>query len=222
MKISSSTLSTNVGLRQTATPVRTEPHPLNVLLFGKRPPRLIDPRRHPKVGKGLKKLEHAKDQIAELAGHLGQELSIALCEGNNACISRDGQIAFGVELLEHHQDNDDLMMAILGHEIGHQPWFWPEGDLGPMTQKQLDALFREEEAKADRFAGRVLADLKADPKAIGAFLKAHAKFEAAKPSDYYPADVRAEMIAKAFAQRKTDLESRVLSPAMKRRMSELR
>ncbi len=209
MKISSSHIgtSTNLGGGQTVWTPPPGMHPMSVLLFGKRPPRAVDRRKHPKLGKKLRKLEYVKDQIAELLGRQGEELPLELCEGENACISRDGKISLGVELLERHGDDDDLMVAVLGHEIGHQPWTWPE-QLDPrgMTKAKLDALYREEEAKADRFAGRVLAELGASPDSLCEFLRAHEAFEAVKPSDYYPAETRARIIRSAFQRRGRSLE----------------
>ncbi len=180
-------------------------HPMGVLLFGKRPPRLVDWREHPRLRKALRKLSALKEQIAELAGQSPDELSIALCEGGNASISRQGQISVGVELLERHGGDDDLLVAMLGHEIGHQPWTWPEGDLSHLSRKELDALYREEEAKADRFAGRVLADLGGNPGSICKFLLEAHSLEARPPSDYYPAPQRAQLIQQTFARRSRTL-----------------
>ncbi len=198
-------------------------HPMAVLLFGKRPPKLVDKKKHPKLKRALRKLEAVKEQIAELAGQAPNELSIALCEGGNASISRQGQIAVGVGLLEQYQGNDDLLVAVLGHEIGHQPWTWPDEDLSHLNKAQLDALYREEEAKADRFAGKVLADLGASPDAICHFLEAAEAFEAKKPSDYYPADVRAKMIRAAFGRRNRSLrDAMAYYPGLLARSRDLR
>jgi hypothetical protein len=174
---------------------------MQVLLFGKRPPKLVDKRKYPKLKKTLAKLGYIKDQIAEMLGRSGGDFSLELCEGENACINQDGQIAVGVDLLEKHQDDDDVLVAIMGHEMGHQPWTWPKTDVSRMTRTQINSLCREEEAKADRFAGRVLAALDADPQAICLFLTAAEAFEDHKPQDYYPADVRASMIKAAFQRR---------------------
>lgn len=176
---------------------------MSVLLFGKKPPKLVDKKKHPKVRAGLARLDDMTEHIALMMGRSAKDFSLELCEGDNACISRDGQIAFGVELLEEHQADDDLLLGILGHEMGHQPWEWPSGDMSMMTRAQLDALYRDEEAKADRFAGRVLAELNASPDAVERFLRRHAKgFEGNQVNDYYPVDVRVEMIRKAFDRRR--------------------
>jgi hypothetical protein len=180
-----------------------QPHPMAVLLFGKRPAPLVDKRRFPKLAKALRKLKHLRGQIGELVG-LGDDDGdggVDLSQGSNASIGRDGRIRFGVELLDEREDDDDFLVAVIGHEVGHQPWSWPSFNLAGMTKKQLDAMYREEEAKADRFAGRALAELGADPESACAFLINAERFEAHKPSDYYPAEVRAEMIRDAFSRR---------------------
>jgi hypothetical protein len=198
-------------------------HPMAVLLFGRRPPRLVDPKKHPKLRKALRKLGALKEQIAELAGKSPDELSVALCEWSNACISREGQIAVGVELLERYQGNDDMLVAVLGHEVGHRPWTWPDIDASRLTLAQRNALCREEEAKADRFAGKVLADLGADPEAVCRFLVAAEGFEGKKPADYYPADVRARMIKQAFTRRKRALtDALAYYPGLAARSRDLR
>jgi Zn-dependent protease with chaperone function len=174
---------------------------MQVLIFGKRPPKLVDKRKYPKLKKGLKRLANMKDEIAEILGRSPEDFTLELCEGNNACINRDGQIAVGVDLLGEHQEDDDLLVAVMGHEMGHQPWTWPNGNVAGLTRAQLNHLCREEEAKADRFAGRVLAALDASPERICQFLKAAEGFEQHKSQDYYAADIRAAMIEEAFAKR---------------------
>src|SRR5437588_744570 len=165
MKISAQSLQTSVSTQAGSTPwiKRPDQNPLGALLFGKRSPKLVDRRKYPSLKRGLKKLDLSKLQIAEAVGAPESFFSVELCEGGNASINRQGQIAFGLELLNRHQKDDDLIVAVLAHEIGHQPWTCPEGDLSGLTKKQLDAMYREEEAKADRFAGRALADLGLGP-----------------------------------------------------------
>jgi Zn-dependent protease with chaperone function len=118
-------------------------------------------------------------------------------------IGRDGTLFVGLELLEEKPDDDDFWVAVMGHEIGHQPWTWPKGNMAHLTRAQLNHLSREEEAKADAFAGRVLADLGADPDALCTFLLKAEKFEGGKlPATYYPAEMRADIIRKAFLARR--------------------
>jgi hypothetical protein len=202
-------INTNISAGHQAPWIRrAEPHPLSVLLFGKRPPKLLDRRKYPRFKKAMRKLDDVKDQIAEIMGQVPAQLEVQLAEGANASISREGRIAVGIDLLGRHEKDDDLWVAILGHEIGHAPWTWPRGSLGNLTKAQLDALYREEEAKADRFAGKVLAELGGNPEAICRFLIAAEQFEGNTPSDYYPAPVRAAMIRQAAANR-----SRILQDA---------
>jgi len=179
----------------------SQPHPMAVLLFGKRPAPLADRRKHPRLAKALRKLKHLKDQIGELAGMGEEDGGVDLAEGRNASIGRDGRIRYGRELLEETEDDDDFLVAVVGHEIGHQPWTWPTFNLAGMSKRALDAMYREEEAKADRFAGRALAELGASPDSVCNFLIAAERFEAHKPTDYYPAEVRAEIIRGAYSRR---------------------
>lgn len=183
-------------------PLRGAAHPMGVLLFGKRPPKKVDKRKHPKLAKALRKLQALAEQIAPWAGADPEELSLELCEGNNASITREGTVFIGVTLLERHQRDDDFLVAVLGHELGHRPWSWPDLELSGLTRAERDALYREEEAKADRFAGRMLAELGADPEAICRFLIAEEHFEGHAPADYYPATVRAQHIREAFQRRR--------------------
>ena len=184
-------------------PGSLEPHPMSVILFGKRRPRRIDKRKYPGLRKAMRKLGEIRDQISELAGFPAADIGLELCEGSNAFISHDAEISVGVGLLARHQYDDDLLVAVLGHEIGHQPWSWKLPDLTTMRRAEIDHLRREEEAKADRFAGRVLADLGADPESVCRFLLGAAKFETHPPSDYYPAEDRARMIKSAFRRRES-------------------
>ena len=192
-----------------------QPHPMAVLLFGKRPAPLVDRRRYPRLTKALRKLKSLKDQIGEMAGMGEDDGGVDLAEGRNASIGRDGRIRFGLELLEESEDDDDFLVAVVGHEIGHQPWTWPTFNLAGMTKRELDAMYREEEAKADRFAGRALAELGANPDPVCEFLVSTERFEAHKPSDYYPAEVRAEMIRDAYSRRLKALQKpKLVLPGM--------
>ena len=225
MKVTTGSLQTSTSLQTGGSPwvARPDAGPLGQLLFGKRQPRLVDRRRYPSLKKALKKLDLSKSQIAEALGAPEAFFSVELAEGGNASINRQGRIAFGLELLDRHQREDELLVGILAHEIGHAPWTWPDGDLGHLTKKQIDHIYREEEAKADRFAGKALAELGLSPDAICGFLETLAKFETHPPSDYYPATERAELIRATFNRRRGTLE-RVshLSPRVLQRMRELR
>lgn len=225
MKISAQgTLSTSLG-QQASTPNRIgqPPQSIEVVLFGKRAARLVDPRRFPHLKKAMRKLGAAKEQVAEILGVTDNTFALALAEGSNASINRDGRIAFGYELLEAHAGDDALVVAIIAHEIGHQPWLWPQGDMSHLTKKALDFMSREEEAKADRFCGKALADLAVSPDAICDFLLAHGKFEKHPPADYYPAEQRVEMIQGSYAKRRKVLASAAhLSPRALERQRQLR
>jgi hypothetical protein len=197
-------------------------HPMAVLLFGRKPPRRVDRRKYPKLGKAMRKLGALKDQIAPFAGRNGAELSLELCEGDNASISESGIIHVGVGLLGERERDDDFLVAMMGHEIGHRPWEWTRQDVSALPRAARQKLCREEEAKADRFAGRVLADLDASPDSICEFFLAAERFEGQSSAEYYPADVRAEIIREAFSRRRRALKARTGVAGFSPRLRDLR
>jgi hypothetical protein len=201
----STSVSTSLGGRAPFITGRTEPHPMMVLLFGKRPPRRVDWRRYPSLKRGMRKLRSITGEVAELVGRDEDDFPLSLCEGENAAISREGELFVGVDLLQEHERESELLLGILGHEIGHKPWTWPNADLSRLTRPQRSKLYREEEGKADRFAGRVFADVGGSPDALCDFLLANESFEAgASPkalAEYYPAEVRVRMIRESHARR---------------------
>jgi hypothetical protein len=219
MRIDTSRPSTSTTLGGSASQSSVvQPHPLSVLLFGRRPPRWIDPRKSKKQMRALRKLAYLKDQIVELMGEATEDFSIGLCEGSNASISKDGQIAIGVGLLQQQdaKTQDDLLVAVLAHELGHPPKSWPQAELQGLPAWKVFELHRELEAKADRFAGRILADLDASPDAVCEFLLRHQRFESGKlPRDYYPAEMRAQMIRDAYRARQRRLSRRVGMPRLR-------
>ncbi len=227
MKIStqapSTSLSTSMGQSASMPKSIGGQQSIDVVLFGKKPARLVDPRRFPHLRKAMRKLGMAKDQLADVLGVSENTFTVALAEGENASINRDGQIAFGFGLLEKHERDDALLVAVMAHEIGHQPWKWPKGDMSHLTKKAIDSISREEEARADRFAGRALADLAVSPDPICDFLLAHGKFEKHPPADYYPAEERVQMIQAAFIKRRRALTTAAhLSPRALERQRQLR
>jgi hypothetical protein len=203
VKINSSQLGLSSSLlgKPVAQPNFTFAHPMEILLFGQTPPRRVDKRKHPKLAKAFLKLEQIADQVAELVGRNADHFPILPCEGYNACISALGQISFGIELLEQYEKDHDLLIGVLGHEIGHRPWTWQRINLQGLSRTALQKLRREEESKADSFAGWVLAELGGDPASLCRFLMECAAFEPHPTSDYHPAEVRAELIRSTFQAR---------------------
>lgn len=205
MKISPSVVSTQTNLAQGSSLARAPqfvPVSYEALLFGKRPARLVDPRKYPHLKKGKRKLEALAEDISGLLGVAGGELTVSLAEGKNASISRDGELRMGVKLLEERQEDDDFLVAVVGHEVGHQPWDWPQHDLRGLTRKQLGELYKVEERKADDFMGAVLAKLGADPGSMAEFLLAAEAFEKTPPLDYDPADERVALMRRAFERQR--------------------
>jgi hypothetical protein len=197
MKIQAS-VSTHTSLAQGGAPLTFKPVSYEALFFGKRAARRVDPRKYRHLSKGKRKLEYLADEVADLIGGFGEDISVSLAEGNNASISRDGELRVGVELLEAKQDDDDFLVALVGHEIGHQPWHWPTGPIS-LSPRELNALYRAEERRADDAMGRVVAMLGAKPDSMAQFLLA-ASFEKAPPLDYDPAEARVALLRQSFSQ----------------------
>ena len=88
---------------------------------------------------------------------------------------------------------------MLGHEVGHRPKTWPKvpADLViPIDERHQIA--REEEGKADWFAGRALAELGYNPEKICQLLEA--LDGRGNPSkDYYSVTTRQAIIHEAHA-----------------------
>jgi hypothetical protein len=207
------------ALRQSPT---VTPSPFHIILFGKKPPRLVDRRKYPKLKKALRRLDATMGQLSELMGVSEETFSLELAEGANATVSKDGQIAFGVELLSQHEKDDDLLVAILAHEMGHQPWTWPESDVSRLSLKSRQALARKEEAKADQWAGRALAELGISPERVCEFLLRRGHFER-KSLDYDPPEIRVKTLRNAHSRRARALKDAArIHPHLVRRQRELR
>lgn len=176
-----------------------KPQPLGNVLFGKVAPKKLDARDFPHLKKALQKARAMKRKLAFLAGDEDDEYELQLAEHELAMINDEGTIFVGKEFLEQFGDDDEILAGVLGHEIGHRPKTWPmlPGDV-QLKPDQRHQLTREEEGKADWFAGRALAELGYTPARICALLVS--LDGRGNPSkDYYPVDTRVSIIHEAHA-----------------------
>ncbi|MFN0061841.1 MAG: hypothetical protein ACKVPX_04910 [Myxococcaceae bacterium] len=203
-------------------PLIVQPHPMAVLLFGKRPPRRVDARRYPSLKKALRKLLGIRDDVAALIGLDGDDFPLSLAEGSNASISQHCEVFIGLQLLAKHERDTDLLVGIIGHEIGHNPRDWPRLPPAGISQKKRLEIVRLEEDKADRFSGRAMADLGASPEPLCIFLENHAGFESKANAEYFPPDVRARSIRDAYRRRMRRLSGGDTGLLRKHRVRDLR
>jgi hypothetical protein len=207
--------ATHTSLAQGGAPLTFAPASYEALFFGKRPARRVDPRKYRHLTKGKRKLEYLASEALELVGSPELGVTVALAEGSNASISRDGELRVGVQLLEAKQDDDDFLVALVGHEVGHQPWRWPLGPL-EMNQRQLNELYKAEERRADETMGRILAQLGASPDSMARFLLSAARFEKTPPLDYDPAEQRVALLRASF-QKQSNKQKRTGVAGLERR-----
>lgn len=204
----------------TKLPDANEPLPLQTVLFGATLPKAVDPASYPQLAEQLRWLMKQKAKIATFVGDKDEEYAIVLSEGEAACIDQHNRIFLGVDLVARSLKEQGLLVGILAHEIGHRPKTWKrvKHDHG-MKRAQLAELAKMEEAKADRVAGRALAEMGLLPDELCQFLLAHGHFEK-QPEAYFPVDMRVELIRDAHAsqiQRSTSAQK--LFPQFQRAQS---
>lgn len=74
-----------------------------------------------------------------------------------ACVDADDNIYMGVDFLEQHHKDEDLIAGIMAHEWGHMmSEIAPGTDFSHLSWDELFEIRREEEAAADAFAGKAL------------------------------------------------------------------
>jgi len=175
-----------------------KPVPLGQVLFGKVKPKKLDARDYPHLKKQLKKAKAMKRKLAFLAGDDDDEYEIELADHELAMIDDKGTIYLGAEFLERYGDDDEVLAGVLGHEVGHRPKTWPKvpADVR-LTVAERQQLAREEEGKADWFAGRALAELGYAPDQICRLLK-HLDGRGNPSKEYYHVNTRIEIIREAF------------------------
>lgn len=173
------------------------PGELQTVLFGSQLPKIVDAGSYPQLAEQLAWLRRHKTKLAAFVGDQDSDYDVALAEGLAACIDRNGTIYIGVALLA--LATPELMLGVLAHEVGHRPKTWQSyRRKEPFTRAELLQMARDEEAKADRVAGRAIAEFQITPDDLCEFLRVHGNFEK-PPENYYPVAVRIAMIRQAFA-----------------------
>jgi hypothetical protein len=169
------------------------------VLFGGTKPPILDPAQFPGLMAQIALLKKYRRKIASMAGDDEDEYPMVLADGTIAMIDSEGRIYMGVSFLETQGGSPGTLVGVLAHEIGHRPKRWDAYRIErELTQGELQAICREEEAKADAFAGMALAEMNLSPDPLIEFL--HVIQDKPHP-EYFPANVRAEIIRDAHTAR---------------------
>ncbi len=175
-------------------------------LFGRARPPLLDPAEHPALADVLAMLRRYLGKLARLAGDKEEDYLLALADGTIAMIDASGIIYVGAGFVSAYRRRPEVLIGALAHEVGHRPKRWGEyRTQRQLTAKEIQYICRHEETRADIFAGKALAELGFDCEPLCEFLARVAD----KPHpDYFPADVRAQVIRDAHAGRTYRVDNR--------------
>src|SRR5690606_2207996 len=120
-------------------------------------------------------------------------------DGTIAMIDEDGRIYVGAGFLAACAEQPEVLVGVLGHEIGHRPKRWREYKTRrQLSREELEMLCRHEETRADIFAGKALAEMDMACEPLVAFLQS---VQDEPHPEYFPAEVRAAVIRDAHAGR---------------------
>ena len=168
-------------------------------LFGKAKPPVLDLARFPHLAEQMKMLKQYKKKLATMAGDDEEDYDICLADGTIAMIDEEGMIYVGAGFLEACAQQQEILVGVLAHEIGHRPKRWKEyKERKLLTLEDLQALCREEETRADIFAGKALAEMQMSAKPLQDFLK---RIQDKPHPEYFDANIRAQVIEDAHAGR---------------------
>ena len=187
-------------------------------LFAKAPPTVLDPARFPQLTKTMAKLGRMKGKLATMLGDESEEYELHLADGTIGMIDDQGRIFLGAKFLMDYQDEEDVLVGVLAHEMGHRPKRWGEYmEEPPKSREELEALCRHEETRADVFCAKALAELGLKVEPLVAFLE---KVQTTPHPCYFDAKTRGEVLKETHAERAYSLEQRrKLFPEMDRMRS---
>jgi hypothetical protein len=177
-------------------------------LFGKPRPVILDPARFPQLAEQMKLLNKYRRKLATMAGDDEDDYSVLLADGTIAMIDEAGNIFVGAQFMAGFADKPEVLVGALAHEIGHRPKRWGEyRHRRQLTREEIEQICRHEETRADIFAGKALAEMGLACEPLCEFLEAVEEKD--RPHrEYFPAEVRAEVIRDAHAGRKYRADNR--------------
>ncbi len=174
-------------------------------LFGKPKPAVLN-QDDADCAALLARLHSFRKRLARLAGDAEEDYRLLLSEGTIAMVDQEGTIYVGKQFLLSTSSQLDLQVGVLAHEVGHRPKRWGEyRQQRELSKEEMNQLCRTEETRADYFSGRALAELGLACAPLVAFLKA---IQVHPHPEYFPADVRAQVIEDGFTSGKRQANDR--------------
>lgn len=188
-------------------------------MLGEPLPRVVDPASLPPEMAELFARHGVLRRIQRKLSSLSRrrEGAIVPAKGTIACVDDDDNIYMGVEFLESHRGQEDLLAGIMAHEWGHIVSDLPRNaDWSHLNWDELFALRREEESFADAYAGRMLYRMGYAVTRFAGFLEDLRKFEnRLQTHKYHNPMLRAEVVRQAFAAEMRSADSaRKLFPGL--------
>lgn len=188
-------------------------------MMGEPLPRVVDPASLPPEIANLFAqfgvLRRIQKKLSTLSRRPGG--AIVPAKGTIACVDDDDNIYMGVEFLESHKNEEDLLAGIMAHEWGHIVSDLPRNsDWSHVSWDELFAIRREEESFADAYAGRMLYKMGYAVTRFANFLEELKKFEnRLQTHKYHNPFLRAEIVRQAFAaEMRTADSARKLFPGL--------
>lgn len=188
-------------------------------MLGEPLPRVVDPASLPPEIANLFAqfgvLRRIQRKLATLSRRPGG--AVVPAKGTIACVDDDDNIYMGVEFLESHHSEEDLIAGIMAHEWGHIVSELPRNsNWSHVSWDELFAIRREEESFADAYAGRMLYKMGYAVTRFANFLEELRKFEnRLQTHKYHNPFLRAEIVRQAFAAEMRAAESaRKLFPGL--------
>lgn len=171
--------------------------------FGEPLPQLVDITNDPRlqalfsqqgsaerIRKRLSLLSRKRGTLIPAKGIIASALSMPEESG-------DSKVFVGVEFLAQYHQKEDTLAGVLAHEWGHLISEYPFG-LNPdeMTLQEAFELRKEEEARADAYAGEMLFKMNYRPEGLIAFLSQPKICE--ETAKYHGAVTRGAIVRAAF------------------------
>lgn len=179
-------------------------------LLGEPLPKTIDPRDLPRDLAALfatyGMLAKIKKKLEWISRRKGNRIIPA--KNTIACVDDQDNIYMGVDFLERHHADEDLVAGIMAHEWGHMlSELAPGTDLSHLNWDELFELRRDEEAAADAFAGRALFQMGYEIERMIEFIKNLDKIDRKlKTQKYHSPELRARILRQAFQAQKNAVD----------------